>query len=162
MALRHALTDDQWEILRPLLPPEKRTTAGRPATSHRRILNAILWLCRTGSPWRDLPSELGPWRTIATRFYRWQKDGTWHRIFAKLRELADARGLIDWDMHCVDSSVIRAHQHAAGGKKGLLARLGAAEGALEPRCICELIVAATPSRSSSRVAKRTTRRSSYG
>jgi transposase len=160
MATRHALTDEQWAILQPLLPPEKRITAGRPSVSHRKVINAILWLCRTGSPWRDIPGEFGPWRTIATRFYRWQRDGTWHRIFWKLREIADAQGLLDWDTHCIDSTVIRAHQHAAGGKKGLLARLDAAEVALERRCICELMVVAIPSPSRSRAAKRTTRRNS--
>jgi len=139
MPPRHALTDEEWAILKPLLPPEKRLTAGRPAMSHRRVVNAVLWLCRTGSPWRDLPAEFGSWSSIATRFYRWQADGTWKFIFSKLRELSDAKGLIDWDMHCVDSTVIRAHQHAAGGKKGLLARSDAAEEASVRKYICELM-----------------------
>jgi transposase len=139
MPLRHALTDEQWAILEPLLPPEKRLTVGRPSVSHRRVINAVLWLCRTGVPWRDLPREFGPWSTIATRFYRWQKNGVWHFIFSQLREMTDARGLVDWDMHCVDSTVIRAHQHAAGGKKGLLARSDAVGAASVRRYIYELM-----------------------
>src|ERR1044071_9641813 len=65
---RHELTDQQWEQLRPLLPPQKPPT-GRPAADHRRILNGILWLLRTGAPWRDLPERYGPWQTVASRFY---------------------------------------------------------------------------------------------
>jgi transposase len=144
MPLRHALTDEQWAILQPILPPEKRTTVGRPSVSHRRVINAVLWLCRTGVPWRDLPREFGPWPTVATRFYRWQKNGTWHFIFSQLREMTDARGILDWDMHCVDSTIIRAHQHAAGGKKGLLARSGAVGAASVRRYICELMDTGSP------------------
>ena len=147
MPPRHSLTDEQWAILKPLLPPEKRTTAGRPSMSHRRVINAVLWLCRTGSPWRDLPGEFGSWSSIATRFYRWQEDGIWYSVFSKLREITDAKGLIDWDMHCVDSTVIRAHQHAAGGKKGLLVRSGAAGAGSVRKYIFELMGTETQSRS---------------
>jgi transposase len=157
---RHALTNDQWAILEPLLPPEKPAAAGRPGISNRRFMNAILWLYRTGAPWRDLPLEYNPWQTMATRFYRWQKNGTWHLIFATLREMADARGLIDWDMHCIDSTVIRAHQHAAGGKKGLPERLDAAVEGSVRRYILELMRPDIHSRSRSQEVKRTMRRSS--
>ena len=115
--------------------------------SHRRVINAVLWLCRTGSPWRDLPGEFGSWSSIATRFYRWQEDGIWYSVFSKLREITDAKGLIDWDMHCVDSTVIRAHQHAAGGKKGLLVRSGAAGAGSVRKYIFELTGTETQSRS---------------
>jgi transposase len=124
---RHELTDEQWAIFKPLLPLEKPPT-GRPATNHRRCVNAIVWLCRTGAPWRDLPTEYGPWQTAATQFYRWQKNDTWREAFIKLREMADAEGRIDWDMHCVDSTVIRAHQHAAGGRTGVPRALGRSRG----------------------------------
>lgn len=110
---RHELTDQQWEQLRPLLPPQKPPT-GRPAVDHRRILNGILWLLRTGAPWRDLPERYGPWRTVASRFYRWRRAGLWDRLFAAVQQQADARGHLDWGLHFVDGTIIRAHQHAAG------------------------------------------------
>ena len=117
--VREQLTDAQWERLRPLLPPQKPQT-GRPAHDHRRILEAILWLDRTGAPWRDLPPELGRWQTVSSRFYRWRQQGVWARVLAALQTQADARGELDWLLHYLDSTVIRAHQHAAGAKGGTL------------------------------------------
>jgi transposase len=74
---RTILSDSQWERLRPLLPPQKPRT-GRPAKDHRPVLEGILWVLRTGAPWRDLPEHpFGPWPTYATRFYRWRKAGIW-------------------------------------------------------------------------------------
>src|SRR5690349_23017787 len=114
---RGELTDTQWERLRPLLPPQKAWT-GRPAKDHRLVLNGILWIERTGAPWRDLPERYGPWQTVATRFYRWRKAGVWDHILAALQAEAHVAGQLDWQTHYVDGSVIRAHQHAAGAKKG--------------------------------------------
>ncbi len=115
---RGDLTDEQWERLQPLLPPQKPKT-GRPNNDHRRIINGILWIDRTGAPWRDLPERYGPWRTAASRFYRWQKAGIWQEILKALRQKADAAGRIDWDTHyVVDATTVRAHQHAAGAKGG--------------------------------------------
>jgi transposase len=114
---RGDLTNEQWERLEPLLPPQKPHT-GRPAEDHRRILNGILWILRTGAPWADLPERYGPWKTVATRFYRWRKAGIWDRLFAAVQQQADAEGRIDWEVHYVDGTVVRAHQHAAGAKKG--------------------------------------------
>jgi transposase len=114
---RQQLTDQQWERLRPLLPPQKPKT-GRPAHDHRRMLEAILWLARTGAPWRDLPRELGRWQTVSSRFYRWRQQGVWAQVLAALQAQADARGELDWLIHYLDSTVIRAHQHAAGAKGG--------------------------------------------
>lgn len=113
---RHELTNNQWKQLAPLLPPQKSST-GRPAHDHRLIVNGILWLTRTGAPWRDLPEHYGPWQTVASRFYRWQKAGVWARVLAALQQQADARGAVDWSQHYVDGSVIRAHQHAAGARR---------------------------------------------
>lgn len=113
MVTRYDLTDAQWERLAPLLPPEKPDT-GRPADPHRPIVNGILWLKRTGAPWRDIPAEYGNWSTIASRFYRWCKKGIWQRIWDSLQQAADADGQIDWETHSVDGTVVRAHQHAAG------------------------------------------------
>jgi transposase len=112
------LTDAQWKRLCPLLPPQKPRT-GRPAKDHRAIINGILWILRTGSPWRSLPERYGSWKTISSRFYRWQKAGIWDRILAALQRQADAEGRLDWNLHFVDSTVVRAHQHAAGAKKGI-------------------------------------------
>lgn len=114
---RAILTDAQWSRLEPLLPPAKPAT-GRPARPHREVLEAILWVLRTGSPWRDLPQEHGSWGTAASRFYRWRIAGVWDRLLAALQADADARGDLDWLLHHLDGSVVRAHQHAAGAKGG--------------------------------------------
>ena len=114
---RGDLTNDQWERLQPLLPPQKPHT-GRPAEDHRRIINGILWVLRTGAPWADLPERYGPSATVATRFYRWRKAGIWDRILEAVQGQADAKGQLDWEMHYVDATIVRAHQHAAGAKKG--------------------------------------------
>lgn len=115
MSHRHELSDAEWERLAPLLPPHR---TGRPRQDDRRILNAILWKLATGAPWRDLPERFGPWQTVYTRFWRWTHAGMWDQIFAAVQQQADAVGQIDWSIHFVDGTVIRAHQHAAGAKKG--------------------------------------------
>lgn len=121
MIRRGELTNEQWERLQPLLPPQKPPT-GRPAHDHRTILKGILWILRTGAPWRDLPERYGPGRTVASRFYRWQRAGLWQRLFGALKQQAAVPGQLDWLLHFVDSTIIRAHQHAAGAKKGILRR----------------------------------------
>lgn len=117
---RHELTDEQWARLEPLLPPQRQPTGqpGRPAKDHRTIINGMLWIDKTGAPWRDLPERYGPWQTVATRFYRWTKQGLWEKIMAQVQKDADGNGQVEWEVHFVDSSVIRAHQHAAGAKGG--------------------------------------------
>ncbi len=131
------LTDAQWERLRPLLPLQKPRT-GRPAKNHRAVLDGILWILRTGSPWRALPERYGSWKTVSSRFYRWQRAGTWDRILAELQRRADAEGRLDWSLHFVDSTVVRAHQHAAGAKGGPRRRKpsGAAAAASRRRSTC--------------------------
>lgn len=114
---RGDLTNSQWERLQPLLPPQKPKT-GRPAHDHRTILNGILWMLRTGAPWRDLPERYGPWRTVASRFYRWQRAGIWAQLLSAVQAQADAQGQLNWELHYIDGTTIRAHQHAAGAKKG--------------------------------------------
>src|SRR3712207_6720698 len=114
---RGDLTNEQWARLAPLLPPEKPYT-GRPNLDHRRIINGILWILRTGAPWEDLPRRYGTRGTVSSRFYRWRKAGIWDRIFAALQQQADADGKLDWTLHFVDSTIVRAHQHAAGAKGG--------------------------------------------
>lgn len=118
MPRRHELTDEQWNRLEPLLPPQK-PEIGRPRESHRRIINGILWILKTGAPWRDLPDRYGPWQTVYGRFNQWRKDGLWKRLFQRLQSKAQAEDEIDWEVHFVDGSIVQAHQHAAGvAKKG--------------------------------------------
>ncbi len=114
---RGDLTDEQWLKLNPLLPPQKAHT-GQPAHDHRRIINGILWLHRTGAPWRDIPERYGKHSTISSRFYRWRQAGIWQRIWESLMQQADSEGSIDWEVNFVDSTIVRAHQHAAGAKGG--------------------------------------------
>src|SRR5215218_2894243 len=112
---RHELTDEQLAKLATHLPPPKPRT-GRPAMDHRTVVEGILWVLRTGTPWRDLPERFGSWRTVYSRFRRWQQAGAWDRVLAELQRLADAEGRLGWALHFVDSTVVRAHQHAAGAK----------------------------------------------
>jgi transposase len=115
MRKRHELTDVEWTRLRPLLPSRK---AGRQRRDDRQIINAILWKLATGAPWRDLPERYGSWATVYTRFWRWTRAGVWQQIFSAVQRQADAAGQLDWTVHFVDGTVIRAHQHAAGAKGG--------------------------------------------
>lgn len=113
---RGDLTDQQWQRLEPLLPPQKPHT-GRPNEDHRKIINGILWILRTGAPWRDLPPRYGKQGTVSSRFYRWRATGLWDQIFETVQAQADAEGRLDWEVHYVDGTTVRAHQHAAGAKK---------------------------------------------
>ena len=116
---RGDLSAAQWKRITPLLPPQK-PDIGRPYQDHRRVINGILWILRTGAPWRDLPEYYGPWQTVSGRFYRWRKKGIWQSILQRLQQQAEDSGKINWDIHEVDGSVIRAHQHAAGARRGEL------------------------------------------
>jgi transposase len=118
MGNRGDLTNEQWERLQPFLPPQKPRT-GRPALDHRTVLNGILWVLRTGAPWRDLPERYGKWTTVYSRFQRWRKAGVWDRILKDVQALVDQDGNVDWEIHFVDSTIVRAHQHAAGAKKAI-------------------------------------------
>ena len=139
------LTDDQWAALAPHLPPQRAAT-GRPAKDHRLVVEAILWRLRTGAPWRDLPERYGPWQSAYTRFRRWQRAGVWDRVLAALQAAADERGDLDWTLHFLDGTVIRAHPHAAGAKKGAAtAPSGAARAAGGPSSTCGPNAAASPS-----------------
>ncbi|MFE1904275.1 IS5 family transposase [Streptomyces gardneri] len=103
-----------WDRIEPLMPADP--VRGRRWADHRRTLEAIAWKYRTGSPWRDLPDELGSFQTAHKRLLRWAVDGTWERILAALLAAADGADDIGWTVS-VDSTVCRAHQHAAGAKK---------------------------------------------
>lgn len=114
MVGRHELTDAAWARIEPLLPP----TGGRGGRwrDHRQVINAILWQAKTGVPWRDLPERYGPWKTAHERLRKWTADGTWERILAEVIVKDDAVGVVEWTVS-VDSSSVRAHQHAAGARK---------------------------------------------
>jgi transposase len=138
---RHGLSDREWAGLEPLLPAKPRI--GRPPKAHRLIIDALLWLGKTGAPWRDLPGRFGPWRTVATRFYRWTRSGLWDRILAELRRIGDASGGIDWEVHMVDGTSVRAHRCAAGGKgERKRRRWAAAAAGSAASCTCAATVAA--------------------
>jgi transposase len=115
MRKRHEVTDVEWARLQRLLPPRK---AGKQRRDDRQLINGILWKLATGAPWRDLPERYGPWPTVYTRFRRWTLSGVWDRLFAAVQRQADAAGQVDWTVHFVDGTVVRAHQHAAGAKGG--------------------------------------------
>ena len=119
---RHEISDEQCERIKDLLPGQ----AGHPgvtAKDNRLFLNAVLWIAKTGAPWRDLPERFGPWGSVWKRFDRWAKTGVWKRVFEELQDP-------DLEWVILDSTVIRAHQHAAGAeKKGAPIRPWAVRGA---------------------------------
>lgn len=129
---RHGLTDAQWERLAPFLPPE-RPKVGRPSRPHREMVDAVLWVLATGSPWRDLPTELGPWPSAYSRFRRWERKGVWKGLLAELQKEANEHGDVDWRLHFVDGSVVRAHVSAAGAAKGGTRPSATPEAASRPR-----------------------------
>lgn len=111
---RHDLTDAEWARLEPLLPDRTPRRGGR-WCDHRQMINGVLWRVRTGAPWRDLPSSYGNWKGVYSRHRRWSGDGTWELILDRLRAGCDGDDGSEWTVG-VDSSVIRAHQHAAGAR----------------------------------------------
>lgn len=113
------VSNEFWAIVEPLLPVP-RAKAGRPWADHRRMLEGICWRYRTGSPWRDLPAEFGPWQTVWKRHFRWSTDGTYQQILTAVQDagLLDGGEQLDVEqLLSVDSTVVRAHQHAAGARR---------------------------------------------
>ena len=120
---RHELNDEAWARMIGLLPAAG-AAGGRPWNDHRRTLNGIIWILRTGAPWRDLPVRFGPGKTVYGRFNRWSKDGTFDALVEALQGELDVAGKIDRDLWCLDGSSVRATRAAAGGrKKGALESL---------------------------------------
>lgn len=113
---RHELTDDQWKRLIPLLPAQRPQT-GRPNHDHRTVINGILWILRTGAPWRDLPARYGHWQTVYSRFRRWKQAGVWERMLGSLQQEAAQDETLDGSVAHLDGSSVRAHQDAAGGSE---------------------------------------------
>ena len=110
MRRRHELADSQWELIEPHLPG-KAGDPGRTAEDNRLFVNAIFWLAKTGAPWRDLPERFGNWNSVFRRFSRWNANGVWAKVL-------EALGDEDLEELMLDSSIVRAHQHAAGAKGG--------------------------------------------
>lgn len=113
---RHDLTEAEWQRIAPLLPPP--AARGRRPRDRRPVLNGILWILwilATGASWRDLPARYPAWQTCYAYFRRWERDGTWARIHrALLRTLRADYNAIDFDLFCLDSTIVRAHKAAAG------------------------------------------------
>ncbi|MFC6373183.1 IS5 family transposase [Nonomuraea thailandensis] len=128
MGRRFELTDEEWEVIAPLLPSTDPRRGGR-WRDHRQVLNGIVWRVRTGVAWRDVPERYGPWQTLYKRFARWEVDGTWARIEQYLQVRADAACELDYHGQ-IDSTVVRAHQHAAGARKRMPAAQAARAQAL--------------------------------
>jgi len=116
MSKRHALTDEQWDAVDPLVP---RSTAhtGRPPSDRRLMLDGIFWVLVTGAPWRDLPDRFGPWQTVYDHFSKWRRSGVFATLIEALQIKLDKNGLIDWDLWCVDGASVRAARAAAGADK---------------------------------------------
>src|SRR3954471_17461683 len=132
MRHRHAISDDDWDRIKDLLPG-RAGTPGVTAKDNRLFADAILWIGKTGAPWRDLPERFGNWNSVWRRFDRWARRGVWQEVFEALQG-PDLEWLI------LDSTIVRAHPHAAGAKKGLTAQAGSkskpsagAAGASPPR-----------------------------
>jgi transposase len=106
---RHAISDEDWDRIKDLLPG-RPGQPGVTAQDNRRFINAALWIAKTGAPWRDLPERLGNWNSAWRRFDRWARKGRWQKVFEILQD-PDLEWLI------LDSTIIRAHPHAAGAKK---------------------------------------------
>lgn len=109
---RYELTDEEWNQITDLLPPEITGKRGRPAKDNRTMLNAMVWIARSGASWRDLPERYGPWESVYSRFKKWIDDGILDNIFRVLSLDAELEEL------SIDASIVKAHQHSAGAKKG--------------------------------------------
>jgi transposase len=116
MPARHAISDANWERIKDLLPG-RPGQSGWLANDNRLFIDAILWIAKTGVPWRDLPERFGKWNSVWKRFDRWSRKGTWKLVFDALQD-PDLEWLI------LDSTVIRAHPHAAGAAKKKTALVG--------------------------------------
>src|SRR4029079_17437889 len=158
---RGDLREVEWRILRVLLPVERargERGRGRPPEDNRNISNGVLWRLRTGAPWRDVPEKYGNWNSIYRRFRRWSASGVWESVAIALAETMAESGHYN-----IDSTTVRAHVSAAGGKGGLINELLAARGAGSP---VKFIVSVMPevgrSPSTSRPEKRQTVRLTTG
>ncbi len=159
---RGDLSDAQWALIEGLFPTQKR---GGKWNDHRRTFDGILWVLRTGAPWRDLPERYGKWQSVYDRFNRSRTSGAFDKILKALRIRLDKDGYIDWDLWCVDGSNVRASRSAAGaskkaksqGENGAITRWGAAAADGEASSTSSWTLEVYPLRPSSPKAKRTSR-----
>jgi transposase len=114
------LKNEEWELIADIFPAPAKT--GRPRRDARTVLDGILWILRTGSPWRDLPEEFGPWQTVWRMFDQWNADGTLAKILHRLQASFLAAGAIDNQLWCIDGTSVRAARCAAGGGKKVTRR----------------------------------------
>jgi transposase len=110
---RHELSDEQWQLIADLFPSNQGKEGGQ-WSDHRKVLNGMFWRLNTGAPWRDLPERYGPWKTVYDRFNRYRREGFIDKLLERLQVRIDEKGLIDWDLFCVDGSNVRASRAAAG------------------------------------------------
>ena len=115
---RLLLMDDQWELIADVFP--EPATTGRPRRNPRTVLDGILWVLRTGAPWRDVPEEFGPWKTCWRMFDPWNADGILAEILRRLQAAFVAAGAIDQTLWCVDGTIVRAARCASGGGKKVI------------------------------------------
>ena len=112
---RHEISEQQWNRIKSLFPPEKKSQGGWPGKSNREMLNAILYWLNTGIPWRDLPERFGPWQSVYSRFRAWTKAGVWEQLLSALIE----QDLVDETTLMLNSTIVKVHQHASRVKKGI-------------------------------------------
>ena len=112
MSKRYELSDEEWARIELFLPPTRTGQKGRPAKDHRTMLNGMVWLARSGAPWRDLPERYGSWKSVYTRFGHWRDNGVLEQIFTALSADADFENLM------IDSTSVKVQKSAAGAKKG--------------------------------------------
>lgn len=150
--IRGLMSDEEWAFFEPFVIA-RGPKSGRPPANHRRVLDAIFWIARTGAPWRDLPEELGKWYTVHHQLQRWTRSGLWDALLEAL-----ARSKLAPDTaQMIDSTIVRAHHHAAGGKGGFKStRSGARAAGSRPKSTSAPTPKASPSARSSRRARRTT------
>jgi transposase len=114
----YRLSDDQWQQLQDLLPANG--SRGGQWKDHRLMIDGILWALSDGGRWRNVPERFGPWQSVYDRFRRWARKGLWDKILRRLQARMMHSDAIDWSLFCIDGTVVRAHQSAAGAaeKKG--------------------------------------------
>jgi transposase len=122
---RHAISDEKWEYIEPILSSPKKETRGRKPKDNRLMFNGILWILKTGAPWRDLPKEFGPWQTVYKRFSKWTTTEAWKALFKKLTQDIDTESIM------IDGSYVKLHQHGCGAQGGqYLQAIGRSKGGL--------------------------------
>ena len=142
MSVRLLLTDEAWAEIAPILATLKSRAGSPPALSDRLFIEAVLYLARTGTPWRDLPAEFGPWDAVYNRFRRWEARGIWRQLWERL-QAADCHVALPLFS---DATIVRAHQHAAGALKKPVGKPHRLWGALGAACRPQSLPAAEMNR----------------